>query len=70
MAASNMQDIKRRIKSINSIEHITSAMKMVSAAKLRRAKATFEKTTEYFHFITDSIAEIFNNASEVPNKYL
>jgi F-type H+-transporting ATPase subunit gamma len=45
-------------------------MKMVSAAKLRRAKATFEKTTEYFHFITDSIAEIFNNASEVPNKYL
>jgi len=70
MAASNMQDIKRRIKSINSIEHITSAMKIVSAAKLRRAKATFEKTTEYFHFITDSIAEIFNNASEVPNKYL
>lgn len=70
MAASNMQDIKRRIKSINSIEHITSAMKMVSAAKLRRAKVTFEKTTEYFHFITDSIAEIFNNASEVPNKYL
>ena len=70
MAASNMQDIKRRIKSINSIEHITSAMKLVSAAKLRRAKATFEKTTEYFHFITDSIAEIFNNASEVPNKYL
>ena len=70
MAASNMQDIKRRIKSINSIEHITSAMKLVSAAKLRRAKATFEKTTEYFHFITDSIAEIFNNAAEVPNKYL
>lgn len=68
--AQNMRDIKRRIKSVSSVEHITSAMKLVSAAKLRRAKATFEKTTEYFHFITDSINEIFNNASEVPHKYL
>ncbi|NLB24759.1 MAG: ATP synthase F1 subunit gamma [Clostridiales bacterium] len=68
--AQNMRDIKRRIKSVSSVELITSAMKLVSAAKLRRAKATFEKTTEYFHFITDSINEIFNNASEVPHKYL
>ncbi len=70
MAASNMKDIKTRMKSITSIEHITNAMKLVSAAKLRRAKATFERTTEYFHFITDSIAEIFNTTTEVPTKYL
>jgi F-type H+-transporting ATPase subunit gamma len=70
MASNNMQDIKRRIKSVSSTEHITSAMKLVSAAKLRRAKATFEKTTEYFHYITESIAEIFNNTSEVPEQYL
>ena len=68
--AQNMRDIKRRIKSVTSVEHITSAMKLVSSSKLRRAKATFEKTTEYFHFITDSIKEIFNNSSEVPDKYL
>ncbi|HPR23901.1 MAG TPA: ATP synthase F1 subunit gamma [Bacillota bacterium] len=70
MASSDMQDVKRRIKSVTSMEHITNAMKLVSAAKLRRAKATFEKTNEYFHFITQSIAEVFNNASEVPDKYL
>ncbi len=70
MASNNMQDIKRRIKSVTSTEHITSAMKLVSAAKLRRAKATFEKTTEYFHYITESIADIFNNISEVPEQYL
>jgi len=70
MASSDMQDVKRRIKSVSSMEHITNAMKLVSAAKLRRAKATFEKTNEYFHFITQSIAEIFNNTSEVPDKYL
>ncbi len=65
-----MQDIKRRIKSVTSTEHITSAMKLVSAAKLKRAKSTFERTTEYFHYITESIADIFNNASDVPEHYL
>ncbi|MBO4724889.1 MAG: ATP synthase F1 subunit gamma [Firmicutes bacterium] len=68
--ASNMQDIKRRIKSVTSTEHITNAMKLVSAAKLRKAKATFEKTTKYFHYITESIEEIFNSTTDVPEKYL
>jgi len=45
-------------------------MKLVSAAKLKRAKSTFEKTTEYFHYITESIQDIFNNASEIPEHYL
>ncbi len=70
MASNNMQDIKRRIKSVTSTEHITSAMKLVSAAKLKRAKSTFEKTTEYFHYITESIQDIFNNESNVPEHYL
>lgn len=52
------------------MEHITNAMKLVSASKLRRAKTSFEKSNQYLHFITDSIAEIFNNAGEVPEKYL
>lgn len=70
MASNSMQDIKRRIKSVTSTEHITSAMKLVSAAKLKRAKSTFEKTTEYFHYITESIQDIFNNALEIPEHYL
>ncbi len=70
MASNNMQDVKRRIKSVNSMEHITNAMKLVSAAKLRKAKATFEKSNENFHYITHSIAEMFNNAGDIPDKYL
>lgn len=66
----NMQDIKRRIKSVSSTMQITNAMKLVSAAKLRKARATFEETTEYFNFITHTIEEIFNNNSEVPPEYL
>ncbi|MDR1953566.1 MAG: ATP synthase F1 subunit gamma [Clostridiales Family XIII bacterium] len=65
-----MQDIKRRVRSVTSIEHITSAMKLVSAAKLRRAKTTFENTREYFHYVTESIEDIFNNVNDVPTKYL
>jgi F-type H+-transporting ATPase subunit gamma len=65
-----MQDIKRRVKSVTNIEHITNAMKLVSAAKLRRAKTTFEKTGEYLHFVTESIEDIFNNNADIPMKYL
>src|SRR5665648_893499 len=70
MASGNLRDIKRRIKSVNSTEHITNAMKLVSTAKLRKAKSTFEKTREYFHYITESIEEIFNNTADIPQKYL
>ena len=68
--AESMQDIKRRIRSVTSTRQITNAMKLVSASKLRKARATFENTTEYFNFITHSIEEVFNNTSEVPERYL
>jgi len=70
LAGASMQDIKRRIRSVTSIEHITNAMKLVSASKLRRAKNVFEKTQEYLHYVTDSIDEIFNHVDDVPDCYL
>lgn len=70
MASSDMQDVKRRIKSVTSMEHITNAMKLVSAAKLRKAKAVYEKTSQNFHFIAHSIEEVFKNSSEIPHQYL
>ena len=68
--AVSMQDVKRRIKSVTSMEHITNAMKLVSAAKLRRAKATFEQTNKQPHFITDTISEIFTGTTNIPEEYL
>ncbi|MDO4745376.1 MAG: ATP synthase F1 subunit gamma [Bacillota bacterium] len=71
MAVESMQDIKRRIKSVTSTEHITNAMKLVSAGKLRKAKAIFEKTNENSHYITHMIAEIFNSSPEdIPQEYI
>ncbi|MGI6727002.1 MAG: ATP synthase F1 subunit gamma [Anaerovoracaceae bacterium] len=70
MAGNSMRDIKRRIKSSTSMEHITKAMKLVSAAKLRKAKNTFDRTQDNFHFVTESIEEIFQNTHDVPEQYL
>ena len=70
MPANGLREIKRRIKSVKSTEHITNAMKLVSAAKLRRAKAIFEKTNQYFGFVTESIEEIFHNTRDVPKDFI
>ena len=43
----NLRDIKRRITSVESTQKITSAMKMVSAAKLRRAQQAVESARPY-----------------------
>jgi len=70
MAGTSMQDIKRHIRSVKNIEHITNAMRLVSAAKLSRAKAVFENTQEYLHYVTDSIDELFNSVDDIPGHYL
>ncbi len=42
-----LRDIQRKISSINSTQTITRTMKMVSAAKLRRAQEDLDKIKEY-----------------------
>ena len=70
MASESIQDIKRRIRSVTSTEHITSAMKLVSAGKLRKAKAIYEKTNANSHYITNTIKEMFNSSQDIPQEYL
>ena len=38
----NLKEVKQRIQSVKTTQKITSAMKLVSAAKLRRAQAAIE----------------------------
>ena len=70
MAGSSMRDIKRRIRSVTSIEHITNAMKLVSAAKLRRTRSVFEHTRGNLHYIMDRIHEFVSIADEIPSRYI
>ena len=43
----NLKDIRNRIKSVKSIQQVTGAMKMVAAAKMRRAQENMEKSRPY-----------------------
>src|SRR2546427_4442052 len=45
----NTRDIRRRIKSVASTRQLTKAMKMVSAAKLRRAQERMIAARPYAH---------------------
>lgn len=52
----NLRDIKRRITSVKSTQKITRAMKMVAAAKLRRAQESVVRARPYAHRMRDLVA--------------
>ncbi len=56
----NLKEIRNRITSISSTMQITSAMKMVSAAKLRRAQEAVTQIRPY----SNKLQEILSNLSE------
>ena len=43
----NLKDIRDQIKSVKSIQKVTNAMKMVAAAKMRRAQENMEQSRPY-----------------------
>lgn len=53
-----MKEIKRRIRSVTNTRQITRAMKMVAAAKLRRAQETAENARPYADKIKEVISSI------------
>src|SRR5512139_3172683 len=57
----NLRDIRRRIKSVKSTQQITKAMKMVSAAKLRRAQ---ERALAYRAY-ADGVREVALHLAEL-----
>lgn len=49
----SLKDIRRRINSVTSIQQVTKAMKMVAAAKLRRAQLNMLQARPYANRIRD-----------------
>lgn len=49
----NLKDIRDRIKSVKSIQKVTKAMKMVAAAKMRRAQENMEQARPYSSRLTE-----------------
>lgn len=61
----NLKDLKIRIKSVKSTQKITSAMKMVAAAKLRRAQEAAEAARPYAERMDRMIASLGAKVSGV-----
>lgn len=54
----NLRDIRNRIQSVKNTQQITRAMKMVSAAKLRRAQHNIQNLRPFANHILGVIADI------------
>ncbi|MBN1573547.1 MAG: ATP synthase F1 subunit gamma [Deltaproteobacteria bacterium] len=54
----NLKDIRKRILSVKSTQQITSAMKMVAAAKLKKAQDRIEKARPYADKMMEVLASI------------
>ncbi|MBI5816438.1 MAG: ATP synthase F1 subunit gamma [Nitrospinae bacterium] len=60
----NLKDIKRRIGSVKNTQQITKAMKLVAAAKLRRAQESVIASRPF----SDKVAEVMEGLAQRANK--
>jgi len=62
-----LDDLKKRIVSVKSTQKITKAMKMVAAAKLKRAQENAEKGRPYAEKMNNIILNLTNGISDKEN---
>ncbi len=60
----NLLDIRRRIKSVKNTQQITKAMKMVSAAKLKRAQDRVVSARPFTTKMTEVLTELASHTDE------
>ncbi|MBW6484151.1 MAG: ATP synthase F1 subunit gamma [Vicingaceae bacterium] len=65
----NLKEIRNRIVSVNSTKQITSAMKMVSAAKLRRAQDAVVQMRPYSNKMQEIISNISVGLDSIDGEY-
>ena len=58
-----LKEVRNRIKSVTSTQQITKAMKMVSAAKLRRAQDSIIQMRPYTRKLQEMLSNIVSNSS-------
>lgn len=57
-----LKEVRNRIKSVQSTQQITKAMKMVSAAKLRRAQDAIQQMRPYAEKLQEVLSNIVSNS--------
>ena len=63
----SLDDLKKRIKSVKSTQKITKAMKMVAAAKLRKAQENAEKGRPYSQKMQNIILNLTKSMNDPQN---
>ncbi len=63
----SLDDLKKRIKSVKSTQKITKAMKMVAAAKLKKAQENAEKGRPYSEKLQNIILNLTKSISDNTN---
>src|SRR5262245_64105688 len=58
-----LKEVRNRIKSVQSTQQITKAMKMVSAAKLRRAQEAILQMRPYAQKLQEMLSNIVSNST-------
>ena len=65
----NAREIKLRIKGINATMKITKAMTLISAAKLKKARAMHEATMPFFSRIQNTMSNILQRLPDMESVY-
>lgn len=66
----SLQDIRRRIKSVKSIQQITNAMNMVATSRLRKAKEAAVANKPYADKMAQVVSDIAANAGDFSHPLL
>ena len=62
----NLKEVRNRIQSVNSTRQMTTAMKLVSASKLRKAQQNIQKLRPYAGKLQEIMIRISESMDELP----
>lgn len=65
----NLKEVRNRIASVSSTQQITKAMKMVSAAKLKRATGAIVQLRPYANKLRDILANVSSSVEQGASPY-
>ncbi|MBO0799504.1 MAG: F0F1 ATP synthase subunit gamma, partial [Blastocatellia bacterium] len=66
----NLQDLRRRVRAVKNMRQITKAMKMVSAARLRRAQERVVAARPYTSKMRQILGDVARRAPDYKNPLL
>lgn len=66
---SEINEIKNRIKGVETTQKITNALYLISSAKSKKAREELEKTAPYFRGIRKEIKSVFKTVDHIESKY-